>query len=59
MQNRELVSLALERGLVVKPGKKHQKVYSSTSLVCVVPYGRKVNPRNAKMAELAIRKASV
>ena len=59
MNSKELLEFAVERGLTVKNGKKHRKVYGSSGIVCILPHGKGDNWRNAKQAELAIRKARV
>ena len=54
---RQLLEEAVERGLTVKEGKKHLKVFGSEGLVTVLSKGTKMNPRNQRQAELAVRKA--
>ena len=55
---RELLRVAEAKGLVVKSGSNHVKVYGDDGLVCVLPYGSHLNSRNMRQAEIAIRKAS-
>ena len=54
---RQLLEEAVERGLTIKQGKSHLKVFGKDGLVTVLPTGTRLNPRNHRQARLAVRKA--
>ena len=55
--SRQLLEEAVERGLTIKNGKKHVKIFGRDGLVTVLGKGTKLNPRNHQQASLAVRKA--
>lgn len=58
---RDLAKTATAKGLVLRNGSRHTKVYGSDGLVTILPRCSKTTGRfggrNLKQAEIAIRKA--